>query len=701
MKVRIAIFTVIAAAIASYMVYRGILATRERSEVALPSETAAPAEPAQQNPDVIPAQPIETIAAVENPPDVSRDGEGIIAGQVLLPGRYPAQDATVQIYAMEPDGDPQPFTATIDTDGRFVRPGLQFGWYHVFASQDNQADTKLCVLTPHDPAAELTLLLQPGGIISGQVLGEGGVGVLSARVTPIVHDDRRVRHDSLAVRTAEDGAFVSPILAERAWQFEVQADGYATAVSEPITIGTTDARIYLERGGTLSGVVLEIDSQSPVPRMTLQANNPNSPAGSRETETSETGEFTFSGLVNGTNDIVSTDSARVLNPAVYTVEAGNNDGSQQVVLYATEGAAISGTIRSISGPPVSGMTVYAEASDPATMRSRGSMPSDEQGAYHISGLAPGAYSLAINELRHIHFELPSVLLQPRETRSGIDFALPFAVSVSGHVYDAEGAPVLGAAVEGKYYSGPFGQGRVEARADGDGAFRVFGPEPESELFIRANTNNASSSWYGPIIVSAEGVHGVELIVERIRDGVIAGVVVSESGQPIRSIVGVKNVTTDDLGLPMEYVQSGWDGGFAISVFTPGDYEIFLGPYDPEGYQTATRSAAQISLAAGGSERGLRLIYSEEAHFAISGRVIDSNNNPIAGAMINPGVLQGSTAQAISPARTDARGEFTLKMSEEGVYRLIVVAPGYKVQHVHDVETDTNGITIALEKTAKE
>ncbi|MCC6698412.1 MAG: carboxypeptidase regulatory-like domain-containing protein [Candidatus Hydrogenedentes bacterium] len=669
------------------------------------SESAGSTPARLENPFQRPAltRPTESAPTLSKAEHSPIKGEGAIRGLVLLPDGTPARGASVQVQSDDPAATKEGHTNHADQDGQFALNQLAWGWYGVYASQDERAATAVCLLSPHKPAAEVTLVLEPAGFISGHVIGDAGAGVAAASIAPVMKDDRRLQpgqRAAMTIQTGADGSFTSPLLPERTWQFEVRADGYATTITPPINVGTSGARVYLERGGILSGVVVDVESGNPVTGMKLRAAKPDVPADAHEAKTGSAGEFAFAHLVNGVNRVASSDSDRVLVPAFSTVDVGAGGMSEDLVLHAGKAAIVAGKILDVAGAPVPGLTVYADAQDTSATLPGHSDPSGQEGEYRITGLAPGTYVLSVPQLGHLQIQTQTVTLEQGESRAGVDFTLPFGISASGHVYDTAGSPVPGAEIEGKYFAGPFGQGRVTATADASGTFQVYGPQPESELHLRAVTGNASSPWYGPIIVSAEGVQDLELILSEVRDSAIAGIVVSETGQPLRCILRVDDPATAVSGAPVQQIITGWDGTFMVPVHTPGDYEIYLGAYEPEGFMNATTLAARLSLAAGQSERGLRLVYTENGQFVIAGHVLDAGGNPVPGAMITPAVSADSAGGPLPSAQSDAQGSFSLDMPDEGTYRLVVMAPGYSVQHMHDVATGTVDVEVVLEKKAQ-
>ncbi len=643
-------------------------------------------------------------AEPEDMPAVERaqtDDLGTITGNILMPDGLPAAQALVQIRATNGNPEDTAFQTPTDGDGHFAVDQLPFGWYGIYATWNDLAAFSAGWLRPHQSAVEVTLVLAKGSSISGSVLGDDGAGVPSAIVFPVVHDDDgvdRSRALALVSQSADDGRFVTPVLPERMWQFEVYAAGYATTISPPIPAGTEDARIYLQRGGVQAGRVLDVDSELPISGIALEARAVDSPGSSRDTEADDTGAFQFTHLVNGVNRIRSVDPDYVLAPESMTVEIAGGTPDDEVVLYACKGAVVAGSIVDISGNPVAGMSVEARSTDSRTNVWGRHGSSDAWGAYRVTGLGAGTYELSISELSHIPLTRQSVTLEQGEVRSGIDFVLPLGVSVQGQVFMADGSPAPGAAVEGRYFSGPFAQGQVHATTGQDGSFRLFGPEPGSELFIHATSGTASSLEYGPIIVAPESVHDVHLNLEQAQDGVISGVVVSDTGQPLRCVLALRERRADGSVAYTSQKTTGWDGSFAFTVITPGHYELFAGPYQGGGVQNPTTSLVQLPLGAGQSERGLRLTYSEDREYVISGRVVDGDGAPVSSALINVLGTGGSPDEPLPSSSTNSDGEFTLALPADGTYRLVAVAQGYPAQH-HEVHANTT-LTITLENAPR-
>ena len=77
-----------------------------------------------------------------------------------------------------------------------------------------------------------------------------------------------------------------------------------------------------------------------------------------------------------------------------------------------------------------------------------------------------------------------------------------------------------------------------------------------------------------------------------------------------------------------------------------------------------------------------LVHAQTTQGLISGRVIDSDGVPIANAEVSGESLATST-RAVS--RTNQDGLFMLPLLPPGRYRVVVNAPGYQRQEIHEME----------------
>jgi hypothetical protein len=151
-------------------------------------------------------------------------------------------------------------------------------------------------------------------------------------------------------------------------------------------------------------------------------------------------------------------------------------------------ASIAGRVVSADGGrPLRRARVVATAPE---LRDRRAASTDDRGRYQIAGLPPGRYtvtaskpgflSLAFGQRRPLQPGTPVALADDQALQT-VDFALPRGSVVTGRVLDADGEPLVRAAVRALRYVMQQGEKRLVAagvdQTDDRGEYRIFGLPP--------------------------------------------------------------------------------------------------------------------------------------------------------------------------------------------------------------------------------
>lgn len=204
-----------------------------------------------------------------------------------------------------------------------------------------------------------------------------------------------------------------------------------------------------------------------------------------------------------------------------------------------QGAAVAGRVRTASGAPVPDVLVTAvvRGAGGVTLTLRGT-PTDAQGAYRISGLAPGVLArVAVEPPAH---PAPPDLYLNRVLTAGqverLDVTLPVGGTVQGRVVGPGEQPVAGALVEVVWLAPGSGSARqAQASSGPDGTFRVAGVALGTG-YVHA----LAPGWYVPYTDEAPrapyhlaGDGAVAEVTVRLLEGVaVRGRVVDEAGAPV-------------------------------------------------------------------------------------------------------------------------------------------------------------------------
>jgi hypothetical protein len=128
---------------------------------------------------------ITSAFAFQNAPGPQSSG-AIVRGKVIQdPGGQPIRKAAVRLMV-----GPSPFTATTDDEGKFAFADVNPGRYQVSVEHPGFVETSsarksFVSVEAGKDVAELVLLMQPAGVITGKVLDRDGDPIKGVRVTAI------------------------------------------------------------------------------------------------------------------------------------------------------------------------------------------------------------------------------------------------------------------------------------------------------------------------------------------------------------------------------------------------------------------------------------------------------------------------------------------------------------------------------------
>ena len=242
------------------------------------------------------------------------------------------------------------------------------------------------------------------------------------------------------------------------------------------------------------------------------------------------------------------------------------------------------------------------------------------------------------------------------------------------------------------------------RTGQDGAFTVILPVSADDLYLRLNLSNLPSSYGCDVYVANSSVttayrhrtlmsvRGVSAPVDiQVPAGtcerVLTGTIVNDDGRP-RSKV---NLWLWGPG-GSKYFRTDTHGTFRIIVPTFGSYKLVAGL--AEGCDVSLGASGRVIAFAFGSGSDAELfdlsaadayrnfrISNRWCQHTISGRLLDSDGQPLAGVYIS---ARGDDGEAYKSDPIDEDGAFTLTVPQDGRYRLrIQLAESCAVYFVRD------------------
>jgi protocatechuate 3,4-dioxygenase beta subunit len=303
------------------------------------------------------------------------------------------------------------------------------------------------------------------------------------------------------------------------------------------------------------------------------------------------------------------------------------------------------------------------------------------GSYILTqGLAAGTYNVTALALGYISKTVGGVSVQVGATTSNINFNLTRSGGISGKVTDSTTSAGISGIVVTAYSHNLYSWFGL---TDSNGNYRII--------------TNLATGTYNVTVFSAPGymaktVSGVSVTaggestnvnLALTKSAIISGKVLTTSGQPVPGI-SVTAISSDG-GSFVGSAVTGPDGSYRI---TSG---LGLGTYIVNAYSgTSFAQVPNISVVIGQETPNVNLTLNVAAQptGAISGRVIDENNNPVVGAGVSAGSGQ---------AKSDQNGNYQISSGlPTGNYTVTVIAAGYGTQNRTSIGVTEGSVTPGID-----
>ncbi len=648
-----------------------------------------------ENPKSNPAQTSDELTANDSDKipktEVAKSsGEGRIHGVIYDPDGNPVSEATVTLAGTDLLGS----STSTDTNGAFQFLELPSGGYGLIASSPGYSGRASVILTKARPSAFVRIILAESVAISGKVVDNNGDPIANASITPVAFFDERISDrllDILACVSDEQGRFETPPLELGSWALRAHAEGYAQAVSNPVQTGTTGVVIVMESGGAISGKVIDVSDNTPVPGITLKLTDDALRMEPEIAQSDASGAFRFAALANGEYSVVPDDPQYICVDGVQKLSLVNGASVDGVVIEVQIGGEISGNvIDAVSREGIAGIEISTFTNEHPNAMVRRTV-SDQDGSFHLTGLLAGDVELRTNVPRNVlsvgtRSDRPTVHIEPGTHREGVLIELHLGLKVTGNVLDAAGEKVAHALVTA------IGNIRYQAYTDADGAFTLNGFSEDEDIVLMAEAGDLISEDVGPFTVPANGLDNINITLGSRRNSSISGTVGDKYGNPVR--IHVTAIKSDSNGTSLTatpYIRTDGKGRFTLAGLPAGSYELRL-VQESGGYVGHGLHAADVSLADGQRIAGLRLIYDETSSISITGIVVDPMGVPIASARIRLNDGSNSLKSAVS----NARGEFAIHELAEVISTLTVEHPGYLPSTVSDITPPAEGVEVVMQ-----
>lgn len=591
-------------------------------------------------------------------------------------------------------------------EGRFRVRGLDLGTFDVTVVPEdgNDVEKEAIRLRAGETVDLGTLRSTPGKRIEGRILDRAGEPIAGAQVRAFWFDGSSPRGRS--TKSKADGRYRLGGLGDAPMQqVTVSAKGYADADRNGLTPGDTAADFTLEKTASLVGKVLLADGSVPTAfqvEAKPEAKAGEGPFGFRmrfgrdgeEDFTDPAGNFRLDDVAPGTVTV----EARAVGAAPGR-KSGVKVAAEQVVdvgtLVLPEGRTVRGRVLDAKDDtPLAGAVVSALVAQggmrvrlPGMDGAAGSAVSGTDGAFEIRGLEPRAYNVAA---QHPDFSPNETTVEvPADQDPGeIAVRLSRGGTLTGLVRDAAKAPVPGANI---MVMKGFG-GELQSAATGpDGRYTIEKLSPGTYSAIRQPDDGRIIIGMGMKQVTIKEGEITTLDFDEASKHQVTGRIL-RSGKPVGNVNVIFFQGDGRAGGAMKTTSADAEGRYSIGVDAPGPYTVavsggmmFGGSQATVVVPDAPTATIDVQLKSG----------------AITGRVVDPDGKPVAGAFLIARLDAETARGGAGSAQSGSDGGFAIEGIDDGTYRVTANASGYATAEVFPVkvapEEATAPIELRLEK----
>lgn len=573
----------------------------------------------------------------------------------------PLSGALVQLL---PSGSPQTVSAA---EGGYGLSGIAPGSYTVQFSLAEFQTQQHAIAIQAGQSVTLNVLLEPQpAIVSGTVTSAQSGAVVTGAIIRIL--------DSVGVIISEtstdaSGHYTFPSIPAEQVRLVAGADGFQQQSRVLTVTAAVNLRIDLALEPSPGGVTGTIASSAGQPIAGALVTLTNDQTSTLiEATTAANGQYSVNQLVpnlvyliraTAPSFIAATSSARVGAGAVVTID---------LVLPPAPGS-LSGEVREEAGDVLPGVSVILQDVDGIVLTTTSSDPS---GLFGIASLAPGTYTLIVNESGFANRTIGVQIVSGQDTFTSIAL-IRQSGSISGLVVTTAGRPI-----ENTTLTVTLNNTIITRSATGiDGRFNILGLFPDVYI-VSAEAAGFSTQSLGALVQPLEDTI-IQFTLEAVTGGV-SGFVTDDTGAPaagvnirvfynrLSSMSLLTQTLTDEAG---HYIVNDLQAGlFLLNVSLQG-FQSAVGVVEIDPPRQETLS--------------FRLLRNPGR---IEGTVFNDLRERITDVTVSVGIYNSIGIQ-ISVVFTDLNGNYVSGDLAPGFYEIVVAAVGFRTDQVtREVMSDT-------------
>ncbi|MEB3103843.1 MSCRAMM family protein [Ferviditalea candida] len=580
---------------------------------------------------------------------------GAIAGVVTDEFGLPLAQAIIRVFFNEL----VVATVTTTANGNYQITGLSPGIYTVRAEAAGYIREVLgaTVVTFETARADFVLTRNPG-ILLGTVQDSSGNPLPGSTIT--VRENTAVSPVIGRTVTDENGNYIFSTLAPGSYIISAECTGFQIGQTSVFIVSVEQTRADFRLQpvpGVISGQILDASTGSPITSANVEVRIVNANGTVIKTTYSDAhGLYTASDLPPGTYAVISSAKNFQTNSASVTLSSGETAIVNLALLPGP--GAVTGLVRdAVSQLGIAGATVkVADANGVIT----GTAITDAQGAFTVTGLAPGSYTISAIadgfQSGMVGAIVPSAL-----TINTILNLLRNPGSIIGTVSPAPNGTLVQLYDTNNLYL-------ASKVADANGLFR-FENISEGSYIVTATAPEYSAGQTGVTVYSNQ--ESSVSITLQPQPAAVTGTITDPSGNPvINAVVRFLDQNQTLLG----FAATDAEGNYRIGNLPSGNLIVIAAA---SGF---AETIGGVSLLPGETFNGLNFTLIPNPG-SITGQITDAATGlPISGTTVIVR-LQDAQGLPVSTVTASVFGNYSASNLAPGTYTVIAGAKGYATQSI--------------------